>query len=143
MTEIDITTPEGRAELRRLLARYRSATGLDRIAIAGALSTAVPALLDEIKRLEAMAADADRDATDMRYQRDAADARTAAAAAREDRLREALKPFADYAERIARDHPGWDHDGFSFSLPDEGAPTMREFRAARAALAPEESNDAG
>lgn len=48
-------------------------------------------------------------------------------------LRAALKPFADYAERIAKDHPGWDHDAFDFQLPDCG-PTMRAFRAARAAL---------
>lgn len=49
------------------------------------------------------------------------------------RLRATLKPFAIYAAGIAKDHPGWDHDNFDFQLPDYG-PTMREFRAARAAV---------
>lgn len=49
------------------------------------------------------------------------------------RLRAALKPFAIYAAGIAKDHPGWDHDNFDFQLPDHG-PTMRAFRAARAAF---------
>lgn len=48
----------------------------------------------------------------------------------------ALRPFADYAARIVKDHPGWDHDGFSFQLPGVGAPTMREFLCARETMAP-------
>lgn len=50
---------------------------------------------------------------------------------RADRAEGALRPFAEYATRVAMNHPGWDHDGFSFQLPDDDAPTMREFRRAR------------
>lgn len=30
-----------------------------------------------------------------------------------ERLRAALKPFADFAEFVAANHPGWDHDHFT------------------------------
>src|SRR5437016_2831576 len=39
-----------------------------------------------------------------------------AAEARVAVLEAALHPFAEYAKHIAVDHPGWDHDGFSFQL---------------------------
>ncbi|AYO85380.1 hypothetical protein [Methylobacterium brachiatum] len=49
---------------------------------------------------------------------------------------EALKPFADYAERIATAHPGWDHDQFEIGL-SVGACTLtfKPFRRARAVIA--------
>jgi hypothetical protein len=51
-----------------------------------------------------------------------------------------LEPFAKYADAVAKDHPGWDHDGFSIGLPDalaypEVDGTLRPFRRARTALA--------
>lgn len=55
------------------------------------------------------------------------------------RLREALKPFADFAEHCANEHPGWDHDGFTVDVrltESCGFPKMDAFRRARAALSP-------
>ncbi len=48
------------------------------------------------------------------------------------RLRTALAPFADFAARIAKEHPGWDHD--SFWLGDSCPLTMAPFRTALAVL---------
>lgn len=43
---------------------------------------------------------------------------------------ETLRPFADFAEVIAHEHPGWDHDFFTIT---DGL-TMKPFRAARAII---------
>lgn len=51
-----------------------------------------------------------------------------------DEIAKALRPFADYAEYVAREHPGWDHDQFTIDVEQPRLPTMKEFRAARAAL---------
>ena len=48
------------------------------------------------------------------------------------RLEEALKPFADFAGFVERQHPGWDHDKFEFHI--EGMPRMDAFRQARKVL---------
>lgn len=49
--------------------------------------------------------------------------------------RAALEPFAKFAEHIARERPGWDHDDFTFAGPlSETKITMGDFRRARAAL---------
>lgn len=56
----------------------------------------------------------------------------------EERLREALKPFADFAEWVATNHPGWDHNEFELQQHDfPYALSMAWFREARAALHPE------
>lgn len=47
-------------------------------------------------------------------------------------VEKALEPFAAFAEHVAKEHPGWDHDGFQLTV--ECAPTMAAFRQARAAL---------
>jgi hypothetical protein len=59
------------------------------------------------------------------------------------RLREVLKPFANYAAWVAEHHPGWDHDDFSVGLPDgffakTGADKLGAFRAALCALKSED-----
>lgn len=41
---------------------------------------------------------------------------------------QALKPFAEFAALIEREHPGWDHDGYGIT----GNLTMAPFRRARA-----------
>jgi hypothetical protein len=50
-----------------------------------------------------------------------------------DKLAKALEPFVDYAQMVAKDHPGWNHDWFTLGLPDSDM-TMAPFRNARAAL---------
>jgi hypothetical protein len=50
------------------------------------------------------------------------------------RVRDALKPFADYAEYIATERPGWDHDEFYFSEQPYQMPKMEAFRRAREVL---------
>ncbi len=55
-----------------------------------------------------------------------------------ERLRAALKPFADMAEHVAANHPGWDHDKFSWLLwsgeNDRMSLFMSDIRRAKAAL---------
>ncbi len=65
----------------------------------------------------------------------AAAARIAELEAERDRLKAALRPFADYADLATREHPGWDHDEFKVPVPDFVF-RMAVFRAARAALIP-------
>lgn len=56
-------------------------------------------------------------------------------------LVEALKPFAAFADQIAKERPGWDHDGFTFGGPLEDTRlTMGDFRRARAAFTRAESS---
>ena len=47
-----------------------------------------------------------------------------------ERLRAALEPFAAFAEYVAKNHPGWDHDEFTVGR----GLTLEPFRAAHAAL---------
>lgn len=47
-------------------------------------------------------------------------ARITALEALVDRAGEALEPFAGFAESIAANHPGWDHDGFAMSTTPTG-----------------------
>jgi hypothetical protein len=48
-----------------------------------------------------------------------------------EKLRDALKPFADYAEYIATERPGWDHDEFYISGQPSQMPKLGAFRRAR------------
>lgn len=60
---------------------------------------------------------------------------TAALRAENARLREAPEPFAEYAEWVATNRPGWDHDLFSFHIDFPGSLfSMRAFRQARDAF---------
>jgi len=45
-------------------------------------------------------------------------------------LREALRPFFEYARYIAREHPCWDHDTFDTKMPSAMYMPMRYFRRA-------------
>ena len=47
------------------------------------------------------------------------------------RLREALEPFAVFAEFVAGNHPGWDNDEFDIGPLFVGLVTMRDIRRAR------------
>lgn len=58
-----------------------------------------------------------------------------AQAAEISRLRDALKPFADIAEWVADNRPGWDHDIYVLWWPTEGLTLrMEPLRRARTAL---------
>lgn len=47
--------------------------------------------------------------------------------------REALEPFAEFAEMVAKEHPGWDHDDFEFVGPGYTI-KFAPFRRARASV---------
>lgn len=49
------------------------------------------------------------------------------------KLKKALEPFAEKADIIARDHPGWNHDVFQWGA-EPLVFTMKALRDARAAL---------
>jgi hypothetical protein len=50
------------------------------------------------------------------------------------KLKEAAVPFVEFAEFVAADHPGWDHDAFSIDLPGGYLFSMKPFRALRVAV---------
>ena len=60
-----------------------------------------------------------------------AEATISALEAENKRLREALEPFARFAEFVAENHPGWDHDEFDIGPLFVGLVTMGNFRRAR------------
>lgn len=47
-----------------------------------------------------------------------------------ERLRAALKPFAELAEHIEREHPGWYHKHFLFTEPHIKMPWLIDARCA-------------
>ena len=61
-----------------------------------------------------------------------------------ERLRAALKPFADFAEMVEREHPGWYHERFAWAVSNavrEPAQLyMGQFMRAREALSVEQSD---
>jgi hypothetical protein len=56
-----------------------------------------------------------------------------------ERMVEALKPFANLADVVAAMHPGWDHDRFTFDVLGDRM-TLAPFRTASIAL---RAHDAG
>lgn len=57
-------------------------------------------------------------------------------------MREALRPFAKFAEVIEREHPGWYHETFGFGEPPLDR-NMRDYMRARSILAKAEKHGAG
>lgn len=55
-------------------------------------------------------------------------------------MQEALRPFAEVAERIAAEHPGWDHDEFQLLIAGSAPLKLGPYRRA-AALSPQPRED--
>jgi hypothetical protein len=72
----------------------------------------------------------------VRTRAEQAEADLAAARAEIERLKEGLRPFAEAANFVAENHPGWDHDRFNFELFGL-LWIFKPFRIARALLAGE------
>jgi hypothetical protein len=97
-------------------------------AIAERCSKARAALVDEMERLRQSRDGYVKDSQERQVESDRWKARCAM-------LEKALEPFAEKAEIIARDHPGWDHDVFQWGA-EPLVFKMKALRDARAALRP-------
>ena len=76
------------------------------------------------KVLDRISADPDDDLATLARQFLRAQERLTRLRAENEALRGALKPFAEFADIIAKERPGWDHDGFGL-LPSMEDPRLR------------------